>query len=80
MDRLKDKEIGEMLSKNYPRRREKEWLLLTALVNIIKENSLIIACKDAGNYPNTLKVSLRQCNVPAHQFSEIEESSLKQMR
>jgi len=76
MDRLKDKEIGEMWTKNYPRRREKESrLLLTALVNIIKGNALIIASKDGGNYPKTLEVSLQQCNVSAHQFSEIEEST-----
>ena len=76
MDRLKDKEIGEMWSKNYPRRDEKSsWLLLTALLNIIKGNSLIIASKDGGNYPKALEVSLRQCNVPSHEFSEIEESN-----
>jgi len=55
----------------------KEGLLLTALVNIIKGNSLIMASKDFHNYPNILEVSLRQCNVPAHQFSEIEESKSK---
>jgi hypothetical protein len=76
MDRLKDKEVGEMWSKNYPHRREKSSrLLLTALVNIIKGNSLIMASKDFDNYPNILEVSLRQCNVPAHQFSEIEVST-----
>jgi hypothetical protein len=84
MDRLKDKQIGEMWSTNYPRRRENNsWLLLTALVNIIKGNSLIMACKDGGDYSKTLEVSLQQCNVPAHEFSKIEESkskSLKQMR
>jgi hypothetical protein len=75
MDRLKDKEIGEMWTKNYQRRYEKNSrLLLTALVNIIKGNSLIIACKDGGNYPKALEVSLRQCNVPSHEFSEIEDS------
>ena len=63
-----------MWSKNYTHRREKESrLLLTALVNIIKGK--IMACKDFDNYPNILEVSLRQCNVPAHQFSEIEEST-----
>jgi hypothetical protein len=76
MDRLKDKEIGEMWSRNYPRRDEKSsWLLLTALLNIIKGNSLIIASKDGGNDPKALEVSLRQCNVPSHEFSEIEESN-----
>ena len=76
MDRLKDKQIGEMWSTNYPHRREKSSrLLLNALVNIIKGNSLIMASKDFDNYPNILEVSLRQCNVPAHQFSEIEEST-----
>jgi hypothetical protein len=75
MDRLKDKQIGEMWSTNYPHRREKSSrLLLTALVSIIKGNSLIMSCKDGGNYSKTLKLSLRQCNVPAHEFSEIEES------
>ena len=49
----------------------------TALVSIIKGNSLIMACKDGGNYPNTLEVSLRQCNVPAHQCSEIEASIMR---
>ena len=76
MDRLKDKQIGEMWSTNYPHRREKNSrLLLTALVNIIKGNSLIMACKDGGDYSKILEVSLQQCNVPAHQFSEIEESN-----
>ena len=69
MDRLKDKEIGKMWTKNYLRRREKSSrLLLTALVNIIKGNSLVIASKDGGNYPQTLEVSWQQCNVPAHEF------------
>ena len=76
MDRLKDKQIAEMWSTNYPHRREKSSrLLLTALVNIIKGNSLIMASKDFDNYPNILEVFLRQCNVPAHQFSDIEESN-----
>ena len=76
MDRLKDKQIGEMWSTNYAHRREKSSrLLLTALVNIIKGNSLIMASKDFGNYPQTLEVSLQQCNVPAHEFSEIEDSN-----
>jgi hypothetical protein len=75
MDRLKDKQIGEMWSTNYPHRREKSSrLLLTALVSIIKGNSLIMASRDFDNYPNILEVSLRQCNVPAHQFSEIEST------
>jgi hypothetical protein len=75
VDRLKDKESGEIRTKNYPRRREKSSrLLLTAPVNIIKGNSLIMSCKDGGNYSKTLKLSLQQCNVPAHEFSEIEES------
>jgi len=34
-----------------------------------------MASKDFDNYPNILEVSLRQCNVPAHQFSEIEVST-----
>ena len=49
----------------------------TALVSIIKGNSLIMACKDGGNYPNTLEASLRQCNVPAPEFSEIEASIMR---
>ena len=81
MDRLKDREIGEMWTKNYPRRREKNsWLLLTALVNIIKGNSLIMACKDGGDYSKTLAFSLQQCNVPAQEFSKIEESKSKTHR
>jgi hypothetical protein len=65
-----------MWSTHYPHRREKSSrLLLTALVSIIKGNSLIMASKDFDNYPNILEVSLRQCNVPAHQFSEIEVST-----
>ena len=76
MDRLKDKQIGEMWTKNYPRRREKNsWLLLTALMNIIKGNSLIMACKDGGDYTKILEVSLQQCEVAAPEFSEIEEST-----
>jgi hypothetical protein len=78
MDRLKDKQIGEMWSTNYPRRHEKNSrLLLTALVSIIKGNSLIMACKDGGNYSKTLEVSLQQCNVPAPEFSEIEASIMR---
>jgi hypothetical protein len=76
MDRLNDKEIGKMWGTHYPDRHQKNSrLLLTALMNIIKGNSLIIASKDGGNYPKTLEVSLQQCNVSAHQFSEIEEST-----
>ena len=75
MDRLKDKEIGKMWTKNYPRRREKSSrLLLTALVNIIKGNSLIMALKEGGDYSKILEVSLQQCEVAAPEFSEIEES------
>jgi hypothetical protein len=75
MDRLKNKEIGEMWPKNYPRRQEQSSrLLLAALVNIIAGNSLLMACKDGGDYAKTLELSLKQCNIPAHQFSEIEES------
>ena len=75
MNRLEDEEIGDMWAKNYPRRREKSfWLVLTALVHIIKGNSLIIASRERGDYLDILAVSLLQCNVPAAEFSEIEKS------
>jgi hypothetical protein len=77
MNRLTDDEIGDMWSRNYPRRSDKyHRLLLSALVNIIKGNSFIIASKDDGNYLKTLTASLQQCNVPADEFSEIEQSEI----
>jgi len=47
----------------------------TALVSIIKGNSLIMACKDGGDYTKILEVSLQQCEVAAPEFWEIEEST-----
>jgi hypothetical protein len=55
--------------------RKIRWLLLTALVNIIKGNSLIMACKEGGDYSKIFEVSLQQCKAAAPEFSEIEEST-----
>jgi hypothetical protein len=77
MIRLSDDEIGKIWAKNYAHCGDKaSWLLLNALVNIIKGNSFIIASKGDGNYLKTLTASLQQCNVPPYEFSEIDRSEI----
>jgi len=74
MERLTDREIGKMWAQHYPQRTTKEsGLLLKALVNIIKGNSLIITSKTGGEFSTILLTSFIQCNVSKDQYSQIDE-------
>jgi len=79
MDRLSDDEIGEMWTNNYSRRHEEDsWLLLNALVNIIRGNNLIISRKEGGDYSKRLKIFLQQCKIPIEEYLRIEQSKTPQ--
>jgi len=75
MERLSDDEIGKMWANNCSRRHEKNsWLLLTALVSIVKGNSSIVANKEGGDYSKRLKISLQQYKIPMKEYLQIEQS------
>ena len=55
-------------------RRKNSWLLLTALVSIVKGNSSIVANKEGGDYSKRLKISLQQYKIPMKEYLQIEQS------
>jgi hypothetical protein len=68
-----------MWANNCSRRQEKNsWLLVTALVSIVKGNSSIIANKGGGDYSKRLKISLQQCKISMKQYLQIEQSKTSQ--
>jgi hypothetical protein len=77
MNRLSDQELGAIWAEHYPRRVKKDCrILLSAVVNIIKGNCVILAAGGRVDYSKLLQIALKQSRVPADQFWEIEESGL----
>lgn len=78
MDRISDNEIGAMWVQHYPQRNNKaSWLVLSALVNIIKGHSVIKAHAEADTSSKTLHASLKDCNVPIKEFWQIEQQKIE---
>src|SRR5678815_1592168 len=55
--------------------RKDSRILLSALVNIIKGQCLIVADRRGGDYSKLLQSTLHQYEIPTDQFWEIEESA-----
>ena len=76
MDRLVDEEMNVIWAEYYRRRARKDTrILLSALVNIIKGECLILADRRGGDYSKLLQTALHQYEIPTDQFWEIEESA-----
>jgi len=69
MDRLFDEEISVIWAEYYRRRARKDSrILLSALVNIIKGQCLIVADRRGGDYSKLLQSTLHQYEIPTDQF------------
>jgi hypothetical protein len=75
MDRLFDEEMSVIWAEYYRRRARKDSrILLSALVNIIKGQCLILADRGGSDYSKLLQSTLHKYEIPTDQFWEIEES------